>query len=421
MISAQIKLPNLYAYPSQEPNWYNKYLGTADKESAVEEMLKTEERLKAWGYSTASTGTEIGSKGHIFSDDFIDFMKSPKITEYLAKNNIQDDVLSILKNPYRYSSGSNKISFKYILDTFPKQVSSIIHPEFLDDFTTYRAIDEFSRKYNHPRDIERYLKNMYGDPYGLGISNKKILNEFYTPTTWRGKYESKLAPEILLERMESFAKNKGIPDEILKDINKNKVILENLRKSFPDSVLKNTSITLSDTLDAFKKSEAFLDPARKLAKESADNIAAAIGGSLAVLIVGAAVTIAILTPTGKSVQETKDALEEKELNLDNLSVLLQESSPLTSMDPYNNARVPSIKDVLAYVSLAWGGVNFENKVTHYCVPDLENKDHTVTANCQPQGSSWMRSEVPNSTPSANSKAKTWQGKAQQQRQNRRGQ
>ena len=368
---------------TEEPNWYKKVLGTVDKESAVEEMVKTEEKLKAYGYSTASpSGIEIGSKGHIYSDEFIDFLKnSTEITEFLAKNNVQKDILSILADPYEYAHYYDDAFFEYLVGKFLhskyKKIPDIIDPEFLDRFMEFRQKDRIYKDYKDPRRADWYARDRL-------LSTKKLHEDFvplgFSDEVARGD----LKMSRLINKINSFAENKGIPRDVLNDINKNKAILENLKQSFPDSVLKNTSMNLSDMLDSFKKSEAYMNPARKLAKESAKKIARVMRTAVAVMIVGGATTVALLHLAGKEAREAKGALDKKELKFDNLSVLLQESSPLTSMDPYNNVQVPSIKDVLTYLSISWGGVNFESDATYYCFPELEDKN-TVTADCEPQG------------------------------------
>ena len=365
---------------SQEPNWYKKILGTVDKERAVEELLETEKKINNYGYNTEGTRafTQESLEATIFSDSFVKHMKSDEIAEYLAKNNIQDDVWSILKNPSNYS---DRISFGYIVERFVAQgyndLSDIIHWDWQKEFAKYCLDSDVYDQYKDPLDSTDFIE---GKKYFREYRHHRYIDKRYNQRNL----------SLIIEDIESFRNNRGVPSSALRDMKKNKVILEGLRESFPGSVLNNNkSMDLGDTIRVFKKSKDYVDPARKLVKKSAEKMTRAIRRSAAVIIVGAAATVAVLRYKGEPVREAKEAVDTKELNFDQLGVLLQEaeSSPLMSMDPYNNVEVPSIKDVLIYLSVAWGRFDFENHTTTcYCFPELQDKD-TVTAHCRVQGSS----------------------------------
>ena len=369
--------------PDWYADWYDEYIGTADKKSAVQEMVNTQEKLKNYRYSTTGpASSRLQNRGDIFSDEFIAHMDSDEIMEYLAKKRVLDDTPIILSNTHKYSDrGLGDVSFDYIVRKFlnkklGRKITDIIDPIYLNTYVEYFQNSDFYKKYNDPKDSPDFFD-----------TKRSKIEKIHKKYTYGNSDRS-----LFIEDLDLFVKNRGVPKDVLRDINKNKVILESLIESFPDSVLKNQSMSLGETLAAFQNSEEYINSARKLTKKSAKRIAIAIQQSLAVIIIGAVTTVAVLhhqrKPFREAKQEAKDALDKKELSFDNLDVLLQksESSPLMSMDPYNNAQVSSVKNVLIYLSMAWDGINFENKATHYCFPSLQDKN-TVTATCQPQGSS----------------------------------
>ena len=367
-------------------NWYKRLIeNKTNKQSTVEEMLRLESKLNAYGYSTTSAVektiavNKLDSIEHIFSNDFIDHMKSAEITKYIRNHNIKDNILDILKEPFKYSddvtgasmadSSKNVLSFDEIIQKFLKDktgrtITDIINPNYLDRFIKYKALLDY-----YGRNYDKF--NQKKTKSGALLSE---LDNYYR--------HSKNADRLLFQ-INSFTANKGVPPQVLDDISKNKVLLQELIASFPDSALDNKTLKFSDVLDKFKQSETYMNPAKKLKKESAKKISNILRKSLTAVIIGAVATVAVLKYSKQDLREAKHAVENTQLQFKNLNVLLSDSSPLLSTDPSNNEEVPSVKDVLSYITIAWGGANFDNNVTHYCYPKL-TQNGTIESDCQDQ-------------------------------------
>ena len=360
---------------SQNPDRYKSILGNADKKQAIESLLSTEKKLNRFGYSALDdtqgmtiTAAELKSKGgHIFSDEFITYLKSPKVTEYLKKAGFKKDGITLFTER---SFILHNEEIHHVLNSFVDEKASrdfidIIDSNFLDRFLRHL---EIKTQYRFNKKYKKSSLYQLSDDLAHELSRR--------------------VPSIEISQIKSFVEYRGIPRHVMDDIRSNKVIFDALKESFPNSLLKNASKTnLVDTLTDFKNSAAYVNTAKKLTQESAEKISRMLRKSLPVIIIGAITTVAILNHSKQQVQAAEEPVKQKELEINQLNVLLDHSSPLMSTDPSKNVEVPSVKDVLTYLAIAWQGVSTTSNVTHYCYPKITGKG-TVEADCQDDPTSY---------------------------------